>query len=580
MATEKCRLVEVRNPTSIPSALLIMLRAPQPTNLKCNVAQAIMKITLIDLSVIAGEVILLTIAASLMLWGISFFFQRLKRIPRLHPQQELLITIQKKTVKLFLILWLIFSIAIIGTNLVLLWQGRPLLATTLGLLKQLSPEFWFNLSLSFLQSLSAIAAVIIINQPLRKLLDRINKKLQDWDRFTRNDFSIDQFFQVLKLHVSNSLWLTTVFLCTLSFQIQPLSNILFTVLKIYLIIAFGLLLLKIPPAIVDTLDAFSEAYLNRNAALQSYAQLRTLIPFFISCVEYAIAIGISTWVIAQIEPLVGLSEIGINGIRILGIILAGRILIEFSNLFVVRLFLGKKTLGEGERKRRVTFIPIVQNFLKYGIYVWLGILLLETIGIDPAPILAAAGLLGLAVGLGAQNLVNDTVSGFFILFENYYLVGDYIKVENAEGVVEAIELRNTRIRHPNGQLQILRNGDIKSITNYSREYIYAVIDVGVAYNSDLDLVYRVLEEVGKDIQQRFPNDVLEPTQVDGLEEFGTLQLMVRAVTKLKPNNSRRGVHDDIQGELRKMVKEAFDREGIVIPVPQNIAVVAETEQHD
>lgn len=147
-------------------------------------------------------------------------------------------------------------------------------------------------------------------------------------------------------------------------------------------------------------------------------------------------------------------------------------------------------------------------------------------------------------------------------------------------MVEAIELRNTRIRHPNGQLQIIRNGDIKSISNYSREYIYAVIDVGVAYDSDLNVVYRVLEEVGEDIQQRFPNEVLEPTKVDGLEEFGTLQLMVRAVTKLKPNNSRRGVHDDIQGELRKMVKEAFEREGIVIPVPKNIGVITDNQHSE
>ena len=529
--------------------------------------------TLIDLLVMGGEVLLLAIAFSLLAWGMDLFFQRLKRIPRLRFQQSILTNLQKLTAKLLVILWVVFSVAISGANLILLWQGNPLSSTTLNLFNQLSQTFWVDLSLSLLKSIIAIATVILINQPLRELLDRISKILQDWDNFTRNDFSIDQFFQVLKLHLSNSLWLTSLVICALAFNLQPLGDILFTILKIYLIIALGLLLLKIPPAIVDTLDAYSEAYLNRNTALRSYAQLRTLIPFFLSCVEYAIAIGIATWVIAQIQPIGGLSQIGIKGIRVLGIILAGRILIEFSNLFVVRLFLGKKTISEKERKQRVTFIPIVQSFLKYSIYVWLGILLLEVVGIDPAPILAAAGLFGLAIGLGAQNLVNDTVSGFFILFENYYLVGDYIKLENAEGVVEVIELRNTRIRHPNGQLQILRNGEIKSITNYSREYIYAVIDVGVAYDSDLDLVYRVLEEVGEEIQQRFPNDVLEPTQVDGLEEFGTISLRVRAVTKLKPNNSRRGIQDDIQGELRKIVKEAFDREGIVIPVPQNIGIV-------
>ena len=538
-----------------------------------------MNFTLPDLLVIVGEVVLLAIALFLIHWGMHFFlFRRLRLIPRLRSQQQLLTTIQKLMGKLFFFLWVVFTLAIVGANMVLLWQGNPLLSTTLNLFHQISSQFWLDLSMGALKTTIAIAIVILIDQPLRRLLDQISKQLQDWDRFTSNDFSIDQFFQVLKLYLSNGLWLSALWFSTRAFNLEPFSNILFTILKIYLIIAFGLSLLKIPPAIVDTLDAYSEAYLNRNAALRSYAQLRALIPFFISSLEYAIAIGTATWVIAQIEPLVGLSEFGIKGIRILGIILAGRVLIELSNLFVVRLFIGKKSLSEDERKRRVTFIPIVQSFLKYGIYVWLGIWLLETLGIDPAPILAAAGLLGLAVGLGAQNLVDDTVSGFFILFENYYLVGDYIQLEKAEGVVEAIELRNTRIRHPNGQLQIIRNGDIKSITNYSREFIYAVIDVGVAYDSDLDLVYRVLEEVGHDIQRRFPNDVLEPTEVDGLEEFGTIHLRVRAVTKLKPNNSRRGVHDDIQGELRKMVKEAFDREGIVIPVPSNVSLLAESEE--
>ena len=537
-----------------------------------------MKITLIDLLVIAGEVVLLTIAFACLVWGLDFFlFKRLKLIPRLRSQRQFLANSQQLTLKLLFFLWIVFTLVIIGGNLILLWQGNPLLAKTLALLNQLSPSFWLDLSLGLLKSLSAIAAVALINHPLRNLLDRVSKRLQDWDKFTSNDFSIDQFFQVLKLHVTNSLWLITLLACTFAFNLEFLGNLLFTVLKIYLIIALSLLLLKIPPAIIDTLDAYSEAYFNRHTVLRSYAELRNLIPFFISCLEYGIVIAAGTWILAQIEPLVGFSEMGFKGIRVLGLVLAGRILVEFSNLLIVQLLLGKRTLSEDEQKRRVTLIPIVQSFSKYGIYLWLGILVLEIVGIDPTPILAAAGLLGLTVGLGAQNLVDDTVSGFFILFENYYLVGDYIEVADTEGVVEAIELRNTRIRHPNGQLQILRNGDIKSITNYSRDYIYAVIDVGVAYDSDLDLVYRVLEEVGRDVQQRFPQKVLEPTQVDGLEEFGTLQLMVRVVTKLKPNNSRRGVHDDIEGELRKMIKEAFDREGIVIPVPQNVGIVSENE---
>ncbi|MDR9404991.1 MAG: mechanosensitive ion channel family protein, partial [Halothece sp. Uz-M2-17] len=261
-----------------------------------------MSLTLIDLLVIAGEVILIAIALLLLLWGTNVCFQRLKQIPRLQSQQQLLTTLQKINVKLFLSLWLISSLGIIGLNIVLLWRGHQLLPTTLALFNQLSPRFWLDLSISLLQSAIALMTVIVINKPLGKLLDRISQRLQDWDQFTRNDFSIDQFFQVLKLHLNNSLWLTAVWICTLAFDRQTFGEILFTILKIYLIVALGLLVLKIPPAIVDTLDAFSETYLNRNAALRSYAQLRTLIPFFISCLEYTIIIGTTAFAIAQIEP--------------------------------------------------------------------------------------------------------------------------------------------------------------------------------------------------------------------------------------------------------------------------------------
>ncbi len=161
-------------------------------------------------------------------------------------------------------------------------------------------------------------------------------------------------------------------------------------------------------------------------------------------------------------------------------------------------------------------------------------------------------------------LISDIVCGFFILFENYYLVGDYIeagKVEEktVEGIVEAIELRTTRIRHPNGQLQIIRNGDIGSITNYSKQYIFAVVDVGVPYNSNLAHVYRVIEEVGQELKAKDP-DVLEPTQIDGVESLGESNLLLRTLTKVKP-----GKHIQIQRVLRKMLMDILLREGILLP---------------
>jgi moderate conductance mechanosensitive channel len=150
-----------------------------------------------------------------------------------------------------------------------------------------------------------------------------------------------------------------------------------------------------------------------------------------------------------------------------------------------------------------------------------------------------------------------------ILFENYYLVGDYVEVgkveeRNIEGTVEAIELRTTHVRHPDGQLQIVRNGDIGSIINFSKQYIYARVEVSVAYNSNLDHVYRVVEKVGQQLKVE-ENDVLEPTRVAGLEHFGEDHLLLLTLTKVKP-----GKHLHIQRVLRKILKETFSQEEIEI----------------
>ncbi len=279
----------------------------------------------------------------------------------------------------------------------------------------------------------------------------------------------------------------------------------------------------------------------------------------------------------QIESLAELVPLGKTTVKIMAIIIITGLSIAIGTLVVEEIILNQENLTEVQKRKRLTTIPLIQSSLKYLIYFGSGIWILDVFGIDPAPILAAAGILGLAISLGAQNLVNDMVSGFFILFENYYLVGDFIEMDDAMGVVEAIELRTTRIRHPNGQVHIIRNGEIAKIVNYSKEYIYAVVDVGVAYNSDLDLVYTVLENVGQELQKNYPQEVLEATEVDGVEEFEDSSILIRTLTKLNPHNSRRGVHKYIQRILRKMIKEAFDREGIQIPFPQRVVTLPQGE---
>ncbi|MEB3232935.1 MAG: mechanosensitive ion channel family protein [Leptolyngbyaceae bacterium] len=528
--------------------------------------------TLIDVAVVGGELLILAIAHLSLIWSLTPLRRRLIELPGVRSHPGGLATVQQKLSQILLFLWLGCSLLTVAANLVMLYRGYSLWPVTQTFFQRLPPETWIELGNATLLSGAILATTAIVQRLLSRGLDRLNQFAQNWDQFIANDASINIWFQAVKRLAKDGIWLMALYGCSRRFSLRIVSASLLTILTIYLIVAIALVLRKGLDVIIDSLDAWTKAYISQNAALQTYKRLRNLVPFLKRCCEYAIYIGAATLVVNQIDAISQWATIGAKAIKILGIVLVSRIVTEIIVVFVAEYLLNIEDLSDDEHKRRMTLVPILQSAARYGAYFWAAIFILQVIEIDPAPILATAGIVGLAIGLGAQNLINDTVSGFFILLENYYLVGDYIVVAESEGVVESIELRTTRIRHPNGQLQILRNGDITSIINYSRDYIYAVVDIGVAYTADLNHVYQVIEAIGLDLMHRFPADVLEPTAVDGVEAFQPSKIIVRTVTKLKPNNSRRGVHDDIQGDLRKILKEAFDREGIVMPVAQIVGV--------
>jgi small conductance mechanosensitive channel len=181
--------------------------------------------------------------------------------------------------------------------------------------------------------------------------------------------------------------------------------------------------------------------------------------------------------------------------------------------------------------------------------------MLGVLGVDTRPILAGAGILGLGVGLGAQSLVTDVVSGFFILFENQYLVGDYVQIGEAVGMVEGVSIRLTQVRDGHGKLYIIPNGQIKGVVNYSKGFVNAVVDVRMPTGSDLEGVFRSLAEAGRRLRKEHGNVVLAETHVQGLVDLGTDVMTVRAVTKVQP-----GTHGAMQSEYRRLLKQVFDQQ--------------------
>jgi small conductance mechanosensitive channel len=393
---------------------------------------------------------------------------------------------------------------------------------------------------------------VIALKVIKYWLEIASNRAKKLDQNTTDDESIDAFFTALNRRIRSGVWLWVLISCTQFLKLPTVvSEYLYIALRIYLLIGVGLLILKAVAAIVDTLDVLSVKYSSPDNLLRFYDRLQYLIPFLKRCLEFVIYVCIATLVIQQVELIAKLATFGLRIIKIIGIIFISRVLFEVLYLLLEEVLFNNNNLTETQKSRRLTLIPLFRSLLQYFVYFSVTISILYILDINPTPILAGAGIVGIAVGLGAQTLINDIVCGFFILFENYYLVGDYIEAGKAEektveGTVEAIELRTTRIRHPNGQLHIIRNGDIGSITNYSKQYIFAVVEVDVPLDSNLAHIYQVIEEIGQQLKADDP-DVLEPTLVDGVESLGESYLLLRTLTKVKP-----GKHIHIQRIIRKL----------------------------
>jgi small-conductance mechanosensitive channel len=218
-------------------------------------------------------------------------------------------------------------------------------------------------------------------------------------------------------------------------------------------------------------------------------------------------------------------------------------------------------------QRAVTLAGVFKGVSKIVIVLVAGLTILGILGINTAPLIAGASVAGLAISFGAQNLIRDFISGFFILLENQYRVGDVIRAAGVSGQVEDMNLRITVLRDLEGVAHFIPNGEIKVVSNLAKEWSRAVVNVGVAYKENLDRVVSVLNTVGQELTKDpiFGQGILEPPQVLGVENFGDSQVTLRMVTKTRPLKQW-----ETARELRKRIKAAFDREGIEMPYPHRV----------
>ena len=262
-----------------------------------------------------------------------------------------------------------------------------------------------------------------------------------------------------------------------------------------------------------------------------------------------------------------------SGIKVLGILIALIILSRMSKWIVKWLekFIPEKDpLQAAEAKKRAHTLG---NTLRHTLLIvisFIGLLMiLGELGIQLGPLLATAGVGALAIGFGAQSLVKDVISGFFIILENQYRIGDAIEAAGVSGLVESVSLRRTVLRDLEGKVHTIPNGEIKIVSNLSKEWARSVLDVGISYREDVDQIMELLKQIGKELAAEEPwkSVLLEPLQIFGVERFGESELVIRVVVKTVPLKQW-----EVGRELRRRIKIRFDEKGIQIPFPTRVLI--------
>lgn len=253
-------------------------------------------------------------------------------------------------------------------------------------------------------------------------------------------------------------------------------------------------------------------------------------------------------------------------IRIILIFFAARISIRLANPLIFKFFEKQKKMKKNVDVNRVnTMKGLLLSLVKYVIY-FIAFTFIADLFVNVNGLVATAGIGGLAIGFGAQNLVRDIITGFFILFEEQFNVGSFIQIDGIGGIVEEMGLRVTKIRDFTGDLHIIPNGEIKKVTNKSNGKMRALVEMSIAYEEDIDRAIEVLNEASKRLKEE-NSTILEGPTVLGVSKLGDSDVGISIMAKTVPMEQWA-----IERLMRKTFKQAFDREGVEIPYPRRVLI--------
>ena len=303
------------------------------------------------------------------------------------------------------------------------------------------------------------------------------------------------------------------------------------------------------------------------------ARANRYIPILRRILVYAIRLGAILLILAAWRVDVGAALFGATGLDLLGRIADIAIVLVValacwevaSGLITAHLNRRDESGHAIIRSARVrTLLPLIRNALMIVISVMASLIVLSEIGVDIAPLLAGAGVVGLAIGFGAQSLVKDVITGAFFMFEGTINIGDVVDIGGKSGLVEGMTVRSLRLRDTNGSLHTVNFGSVAIVTNMTREFAYHVADIKVSYQYDPDDVMDVLRQTGEELRAEpaFQHYILQPIEIMGLESFADTSFIVRARLRTRPIKQW-----DVGREFNRRLKHNLERRGIVQAVP-------------
>jgi len=265
------------------------------------------------------------------------------------------------------------------------------------------------------------------------------------------------------------------------------------------------------------------------------------------------------WVVDVVPALLLIAVITIVSLRMITLLVK-----RLHKLMLAHLHRNRNLDIAEEEKRVDTLTEIINSALKVALWAIVAMLILKQMGIDIGPIIAGAGIVGLAVGFGAQELVRDFISGFFMLLENQVRAGDVAIVNGTGGLVEHVGLRTIVLRDVAGVVHVYQNGKVDTLSNMTKEWSAMIFDIGIAYKEDTDKVMDVMRRVDEDLRkdEEFSELILEPLEIYGVDAFAASSVVIKARLKTKPIKQW-----SVGREFRRRLKKAFDEENIEIPFP-------------